>query len=346
MLSLDGLPLVVLRLLCAHLCRHCRQMPVLALINRYDDGEIKASIAALKALSETSHTLRDIAQPILCHAPNIHDHGRFVQTMVARPDLAAQVRCLPGRRWWRTQAFCEFPDDLALSKRVAKSLCLEDPLDPDYDDMCGVTDGLEHFFAQINLSMLPRVELFYCVIHADDEEDPDWYPVSFAMLMSRLESATVLFPNLRTLVVDGADHESGFTMGYVGLASFVAAAPNLTRLVLCRVSGINLPSSEDAHALYSLPSSLKLVRELVLEDFLLHLERHQLDYGALSELLRVLPALQALTLRPVPFSGSPWSDYHRLSPVRLLGALSPARETLTSITLCLSRVRVAHEELR
>lgn len=53
-----------------------------------------SSLATLKALSETCHALRNMAQPILYHYPDVKTYTPFFKTVMARPDLAASVRVL------------------------------------------------------------------------------------------------------------------------------------------------------------------------------------------------------------------------------------------------------------
>lgn len=55
---------------------------------------IGPSLATLKALSETCHALKELAQPILYHYPDIKTYTPFFKTVTKRPTLAASVKVL------------------------------------------------------------------------------------------------------------------------------------------------------------------------------------------------------------------------------------------------------------
>ncbi|KAM4060496.1 hypothetical protein HRG_001945 [Hirsutella rhossiliensis] len=346
MSSLDSLPSDILYLICTHLCRHCHPPSVLALVNQGESPDVASSQAALVALCSTSRCLRDVAQTFLWHAPTIRDHGRFVRAVMARPDLALHTRYLPGRRWLETPTVCRYPEDLALCKRVAQMLFLELPFDPDFNDACRGDDGVDYFFTQLLVSLLPRVEIFYVDTRLDRGRDyVDWHRANFYNLEWRfdvlehidLDPASRRFPNLRTVIIDGGDTRACRTMSLIGLVTMLSAATNLRCLVLFQVRGFERHPDQR----HLLPPSLQQVRELVLDEFNLYIDPTRQNYRSLENLIRLCPALQAFTLRPLPSRDASLAKGHHLSRSRLLDSLLPASETLTSLTIRLSHVRVS-----
>lgn len=85
------LPLELQLQICASLCRHCQgrqRFSAQATLSELAGSSFKT----LKALSETCHALKEIAQPILYHYPDVHTYTPFFKTVIARPELAASVR--------------------------------------------------------------------------------------------------------------------------------------------------------------------------------------------------------------------------------------------------------------
>ncbi|CEJ90643.1 hypothetical protein VHEMI06411 [[Torrubiella] hemipterigena] len=84
-----GLPSEIQYKICTLFCRHCQPAasPFATLF-----APAGAPFQALKALSETCHSLKEMAQPILYHYPDVKSYTSFFKAVIARPDLAASVR--------------------------------------------------------------------------------------------------------------------------------------------------------------------------------------------------------------------------------------------------------------
>lgn len=93
--GLSTLPNELLYKICKNLCPHCANLPR----SLPEDGyKLEDGRHALSCLSKTCRQLREIAQPILYHHVYTIRHWHFLRSIIARPDLAANVRELqyPG----------------------------------------------------------------------------------------------------------------------------------------------------------------------------------------------------------------------------------------------------------
>lgn len=84
---LTALPDELLLMICQQFCQHCTDP------TRSWRHFVGPRLHALSHLSKTCRKMRDIAQPVLYHDVRVVELWLFLRTIMARPDLAAQVQC-------------------------------------------------------------------------------------------------------------------------------------------------------------------------------------------------------------------------------------------------------------
>ncbi|CZR45239.1 uncharacterized protein FPRO_15586 [Fusarium proliferatum ET1] len=199
---LQSLPTEVLQFICAHLCRHCQDKTLiphfeLPLTDQSapDRDTTSANAETLKdlcALSRVSRRLRDVAQPILYHEfPSLELRERrlepFLQTVIARPDLAKVVKTLA------------FNSSLAnyLDINLARGLYQQ---------------GLKVLGTDVNKVWRSRCEnnlqlrlhkALHAFLFGGDENTPDQACQLMFASAEILVLLLCLLPNLTTLMVDG-----------------------------------------------------------------------------------------------------------------------------------------------
>ncbi|CEJ88349.1 hypothetical protein VHEMI04693 [[Torrubiella] hemipterigena] len=129
-LSLLALPHEVLCLICAQLCPHCRGVDP-----EEQFSATWAEIQAPHAVSQTCTTLRNIAQPLLYHLPNILNLNSFLRTIRARRDLSECVKWFPYNNIYTELVVQCFKDDgFALIKDMAAELQMLTPQDKPFEE--------------------------------------------------------------------------------------------------------------------------------------------------------------------------------------------------------------------
>lgn len=319
------------------------------------------STKALVALCRTSRNLCCVAQPVLYHAPEIRKPGPFLRTIaVRRPDLAAEVRCLPRMLPWANTGdpIRMRKEDARLVRRLAKGLEMFVPPDGrfrvDAPESLPLSRCDEALYMGVLICSLPLLETLSLNVY---EKIRIYFSNRGHYKLGRfhpeLQTGSLAFPQLRTVVVNGKDLDSYFPWEIRGVVALLAAAPNLKELILSRIAGLD-PRMMHQDTLNLLSTAIQSVTDVTMENFTLLSGNRPFPrerYESIRELVRLCPNMKAFGLRANPLweSSGFWvasGKIHRLSPTQVLDALTPARQSLESLTLRLSRLRIPASDLQ
>lgn len=164
-LSLLALPHEVLYFICAQLCPHCRGAePEDQFTSTWSE------IQAPHALAQTCTTLRNIAQPVLYHVPNILYLNSFLGTIRERRDLSQCVKWFPYNKIYKEIVVKCFKDDgFALIKEMAAELQMLTPQDQPFEEQ--FADMLVYlangsYYGRSPHGCLFQLEQFKTLLHA------------------------------------------------------------------------------------------------------------------------------------------------------------------------------------
>jgi hypothetical protein len=215
---------------------------------------------ALLALSQTSTTFRDIAQPLAYRmfdaVPN--NYVKFVRTLVERPDLASHVKEIHEDTYeiggWSDE------DDFDFLKTVAVGLGMEDEQDPEFNS--AVEDDLSpgQFSMEILLALVPNLEVLELCINAQGNYEETTFK-HLQRRRNRVGPAAKLH-HLRRLQIqpDWQDHWGvWFSTPAVGV--LLHMAPNLEHLAIVRNKGFDYEADADIPAIFpNPPLSLRTIQ--------------------------------------------------------------------------------------
>lgn len=364
-----SLPIEIQYKICISFCGHCRCATgdTVTLLS-YTAG---VEFRTLKALSETCQALKDMAQPILYHHPDIKVYGLFFRTLLARPDLRPHVRVfsrmyesLEEERPWKPYSNHPEREDFDYLKSVARQLGLYDDADPDFqncfdyifqtreDDLFGYSNFQAHatFNSLItSIVLVLAAELQMVAIDIDDGlyRRKNWAPRDgqfiqpFPYLPRFLSENKTRFDSVHTVIFRNPYHYMPDNLGLHRLAFVLPALPNIRHVMFQHLAG--------DRPLYYNADDCEGVRG-----------RPELDWTALQCIQRLSFHTCARYNGPVPYVGIQnlvqkctrlsgfmfrlkYPDNPALfSPAELVGAILPATQTLTSLELFCSLAKIPH----
>ncbi|KAL6694578.1 hypothetical protein J3F84DRAFT_400303 [Trichoderma pleuroticola] len=217
--SLVTMPDEILMMICEDLCPHCLAVTTEA-------WDWRSSKSAFRSLIQTCRRLRDVAQLVQYHEVFPMDFRPLLRTIVARPDLAAQVRCFYTIDMRSSEFLAEDMEILRAEARHHNiSKCdewLQTIKDHEYDSQLRLLELI--------LARLPKVETLYI-------QEPGSYRTKLNVSLRALAA----IPSIRNLEL--CIHENT-DLGR--MRDFLSMLPRLEKLTveLCGKISHRLPLSE------------------------------------------------------------------------------------------------------
>ncbi|KAL7786749.1 hypothetical protein V8C37DRAFT_391585 [Trichoderma ceciliae] len=223
--SITTLPNEILFDICASQCRHCSGTE--AWPNSQFDRRHKSDLASL---SQTCRRLRDIAQPLLYHDIHAGDMMPLLRTVIARPDLAAQIRGLCNNE---SEVSRPLAEDLMMLEAEARRLGIRDE-DKWVELMLNDDTERGIWLLELTLSHLPNAEALTITL-------PYGYEYGFGNLFKR----SVVMGSVKRLSLCHWDND-GCAVDLGRLGDFLAMMPCLESLEvnLCGGATQHLPLAE------------------------------------------------------------------------------------------------------
>ncbi|EHK17148.1 uncharacterized protein TRIVIDRAFT_226991 [Trichoderma virens Gv29-8] len=214
------LPDEILIMICGNMCRHCTHP------SKMSGSSWKYCESTLSSLSQTCRRLRDIAQPVLHHTVTPWNMIPFVRTIIARPDLASQVRQLNTNEVNESEPFQR---DIKICQAEARRLNIRDRNEL-ARTLLDNRITYYHLLLELALALLPNVtKLSLMMPFGTDYQSEDFFKLPVAM---KFVSSLVLLP------------QEPVDLGH--LRSFLAMLPRLERLEIeaCQCITQPLPLAE------------------------------------------------------------------------------------------------------
>lgn len=262
-----SLPSEIRYKICSLFCRHCQTTTSPSAMLTAPAG---VAFQTLKALSETCHSLNEIAQPILYHFPDVKVYTSFFKTLIGRPDLAFNVRVFATyyEADWDLLNFKPPPDtreDKAYLIQLGQKFNLgDDGTGPDCASRdLGARDDVNFgrwfrclngeddedfmlfmasaayrcFITVLHFAILPKLE--FAMIHMCDGRPFNRHMLltsgqllfEFPYLKRVIKNNPSHFLHLRTIVFRSAFHYREESLGLETIAYLLGAIPNV-RVVL------------------------------------------------------------------------------------------------------------------
>ncbi|KAM5372602.1 hypothetical protein ACJZ2D_007376 [Fusarium nematophilum] len=317
MASLLILPPEMLGKICSHLCQHCHP-PNTDSEKWFDSHENETRNAALAALSRTSRSLHQLAQPYLYHRPSAS--GRFhclFRTLANHRDLAKQVRHLRIGDWNLRERMQILPRDHEVLSELAMKL----------------SHGTEGYqIATVPAWLLPA-RLQEGQVYTDED---------IGLLTNLI---VLLVPNIQKLCIETYydEYDGNFELYQPN------SLPCLTDLVLEHGNthgGIDLQDMKDIFAASPRLSHLRgwMVASMssgIRHDGLreLHLGYSCLDSESFMTLMASFPFLESFKY----YSGGSIVSFEEATPREMSDAIWQRRNTLKHLSLELGDSIFAHE---
>lgn len=221
------LPLEIQYQICSLFCRHCGGPPSSPSFTLFEVADI--SFTTLKALSETCHALKEIAQPILYHYPDIKTYTPFFKTVATSPTLAASVKVLARLyestwRPFRSGPARRSKEDYTYLIRLAKSFNLHDDADTD---------------SNVDYWALDDVNFKRCFQFLDDSDDGDQEGntldlalQAYSSLLTALHFA--ILPQLEFAMIDLYDGRCSLRSSLPKSGQLMLSYPYLPKIVAAK----------------------------------------------------------------------------------------------------------------
>lgn len=356
---------------CSLLCRHCHR-PASPAVTLFEVAG--PSFTTLKALSETCHTLKEIAQPILYHYPDVKTYTPFFKTVIAKPALAASVKVLARlyesdwRPFWRQpKRFSK--EDITYLIKLAQGFDLHDGVGDEDDhwesddanfkrcfqnlngegDFDGFTTDLafQAFFSlltALHFAILPRLDFAMIDMYDGMSSQRLVLPQSGHLLLSYPYLPKVVatkpdhFLHLDTIVFRRSYHYRLDSLGLERIAFLLPAIPNIRVAFFDRLHGEKRGYYQERRIVPSPELSwraLPRLEEIYFDPCARPKDPAPLD--AISRMLQRCPRLMKLVY------GHKHPDQYKpplFSPAALLDAILSTKERLQQLELYCSNAKI------